>query len=49
LAASTINIAALRAIGLDRELRQKSTGLRTYTLVGLGSALFMSSRRSTGS
>ncbi|MBS1844708.1 MAG: MgtC/SapB family protein [Actinobacteria bacterium] len=29
------------AIGLDRELRQKSAGLRTYTLVGLGSALFM--------
>jgi len=28
-------------IGLDRELRQKSAGLRTYTLVGLGSALFM--------
>lgn len=29
------------AIGLDRELRQKSAGLRTYTLVGVGSALFM--------
>jgi putative Mg2+ transporter-C (MgtC) family protein len=29
------------SIGLDRELRQKSAGLRTYTLVGLGSALFM--------
>jgi putative Mg2+ transporter-C (MgtC) family protein len=29
------------AIGLERELRQKSAGLRTYTLVGLGSALFM--------
>jgi putative Mg2+ transporter-C (MgtC) family protein len=29
------------AIGLDRELRQKSAGLRTYTLVGLGAALFM--------
>jgi putative Mg2+ transporter-C (MgtC) family protein len=29
------------AIGLERELAQKSAGLRTYTLVGLGSALFM--------
>ena len=29
------------AIGLERELRQKSAGLRTYTLVGIGSALFM--------
>jgi putative Mg2+ transporter-C (MgtC) family protein len=28
------------AIGLERELRQKSAGLRTYTLVGLGAALF---------
>jgi putative Mg2+ transporter-C (MgtC) family protein len=29
------------AIGLEREQRQKAAGLRTYTLVGLGSALFM--------
>jgi putative Mg2+ transporter-C (MgtC) family protein len=29
------------AIGLDREMRQKSAGLRTYTLVGVGAALFM--------
>lgn len=28
-------------IGLERQLRQKSAGLRTHTLVGLGSALFM--------
>jgi putative Mg2+ transporter-C (MgtC) family protein len=28
------------AIGLERELRQKSAGLRTYTLVGVGAALF---------
>lgn len=28
-------------IGLEREIRQKSAGLRTHTLVGLGSALFM--------
>jgi len=29
------------AIGLERELRRKSAGLRTHTIVGLGSALFM--------
>jgi len=29
------------SIGLERELRQKAAGMRTYTLVGLGSALFM--------
>ncbi len=29
------------AIGLERELRQKAAGLRTYTLVGVGAALFM--------
>jgi putative Mg2+ transporter-C (MgtC) family protein len=29
------------AVGLEREIRQKSAGLRTYTLVGVGSALFM--------
>jgi putative Mg2+ transporter-C (MgtC) family protein len=28
-------------IGLERQLRQKSAGLRTHTLVGLGSALFV--------
>jgi putative Mg2+ transporter-C (MgtC) family protein len=28
-------------IGLERELRQKSAGLRTHTLVGFGSALIM--------
>jgi putative Mg2+ transporter-C (MgtC) family protein len=27
-------------IGLERELRQKSAGLRTHTLVGLGAAVF---------
>jgi len=27
-------------IGLEREIRRKSAGLRTYTLVGLASALF---------
>ncbi|HEU5417397.1 MAG TPA: MgtC/SapB family protein [Streptosporangiaceae bacterium] len=28
-------------IGLEREVRQKSAGLRTHSLVGLGAALFM--------
>jgi putative Mg2+ transporter-C (MgtC) family protein len=28
-------------IGLEREIRQRSAGLRTYTLVGFGSALIM--------
>src|SRR5580700_6425957 len=28
-------------IGLEREFRQKSAGLRTYTLVGLAAALIM--------
>jgi putative Mg2+ transporter-C (MgtC) family protein len=28
-------------IGLEREIGQKSAGLRTYTLVGVGSAVFM--------
>lgn len=28
-------------IGVEREARQKSAGLRTYTLVGVGAALFM--------
>jgi putative Mg2+ transporter-C (MgtC) family protein len=28
-------------IGVEREVRQKSAGLRTYALVGTGSALFM--------
>jgi len=29
------------AIGLEREWRQKSAGLRTHTLVGVGAALFL--------
>src|ERR1700760_2413482 len=28
-------------IGLEREIRQKNAGLRTHTLVGVGSALFV--------
>ena len=35
-----ITLVLSAAIGLERELRQKSAGLRTYTLVGVGSALF---------
>jgi putative Mg2+ transporter-C (MgtC) family protein len=29
------------AIGVEREIRQKTAGLSTYTLVGVGSAAFM--------
>ncbi|MFJ3958104.1 MgtC/SapB family protein [Arthrobacter sp. NPDC090010] len=29
------------AVGVERQLRQKSTGMRTHTLVGLAAALFM--------
>ncbi len=29
------------AIGIEREMRQKSAGLRTYSLVGVGAAVFM--------
>ena len=28
-------------VGLEREVRQKSAGVRTYTLVGVSAALFM--------
>jgi len=28
-------------VGVEREFRQKSAGMRTYTLVGVGAALFM--------
>ena len=37
--ASAFVLSAL--IGLEREIRQKSAGLRTYTLVGLAAALFL--------
>ena len=36
-----VAFALSSAIGLERELRQKSAGLRTYTLVGVASALIM--------
>jgi putative Mg2+ transporter-C (MgtC) family protein len=36
-----IALALSAAIGLEREIRQKSAGLRTHTLVGLASALIM--------
>ena len=32
-------------IGLEREIRQKSAGLRTHTMVGVGAALFMLASR----
>ncbi len=43
LQAGELGLALLLSgvIGLERELRQKSAGLRTYTLVGVGSAVFM--------
>jgi putative Mg2+ transporter-C (MgtC) family protein len=34
-------LALCSLIGLEREFRQKSAGLRTHTLVGLGAALFV--------
>lgn len=36
-----IALALSAAIGVEREIRQKSAGLRTHTLVGVGAALFM--------
>ncbi len=43
LQAGELGVAVLlsAAIGLEREIRQKDAGLRTHTLVGIGSALFM--------
>jgi putative Mg2+ transporter-C (MgtC) family protein len=43
LQAGELGLALLlsTAIGVEREMRQKSAGLRTYTLVGTGAALFM--------
>src|SRR5215207_4340489 len=38
-AALALLLSAL--IGVEREVRAKSAGLRTHTLVGLGSAVFM--------
>ena len=34
-------LALSSAIGVEREIGQKTAGLRTYTLVGVGSAVFM--------
>ncbi len=34
-------LALSSAIGVEREIGQKSSGLRTYSLVGVGAALFM--------
>lgn len=36
-----VAFALSAAIGLERELRHKAAGIRTYTVIGLGSALFM--------
>jgi len=36
-----IALALSTAIGVEREIRQKSAGLRTHTLVGVASALIM--------
>jgi putative Mg2+ transporter-C (MgtC) family protein len=36
-----LGLALSAVIGLEREIRQKSAGLRTHTLVGVGAALFM--------
>ncbi len=37
----TLAFGLSAAVGLEREFRQKSAGLRTYTLVGVSAALFM--------
>ena len=37
----TLAFALSALVGVERELRQKSAGLRTYTLVGVSAALFM--------
>ena len=37
----TTALALSAAIGIEREIRQKSAGLRTHTLVGVGAALFV--------
>lgn len=40
LASLMVAFGLSSVIGLERELRQKSAGLRTHTLVGVGAALF---------
>lgn len=40
LASLAIAFVLSSVIGLERELRQRSAGLRTHTLVGVGAALF---------
>jgi putative Mg2+ transporter-C (MgtC) family protein len=41
LAELTLAFALSALVGLEREIRQKSAGLRTHTLVGVAAALFM--------
>ena len=36
-----LGLALSAVIGLEREIRQKSAGLRTHSLAGVGAALFM--------
>ena len=40
LASLALAFGLSSVIGLERQLRQKSAGLRTHTLVGVGAALF---------
>jgi putative Mg2+ transporter-C (MgtC) family protein len=40
IARLVLTLVLSAAVGLERELRQKSAGLRTHTLVGVGAALF---------
>ncbi len=41
LALLALALALSSVIGVERELRQKSAGLRTHTLVGVGAAVFV--------
>ncbi|MFD9669028.1 MgtC/SapB family protein [Rhodococcus sp. NPDC059968] len=41
LAVLSVAVVLSTAVGMERQLRQKSAGMRTHTLVGLGAALFM--------
>ena len=38
---ATVGVVAVSALGLEREARHKSAGLRTYTVVGTSAALFL--------
>jgi putative Mg2+ transporter-C (MgtC) family protein len=49
LAALALALVLSAAIGLEREIRQKSAGLRMHTLVGFASALIMLVSKLSGS